>query len=190
MAPSRLLALPAELRNEIFEYALQEEYPLGAGASYNLSTLAPKVFGGDAAKQGTQPPLLQVSRQIRRETLALFYQLNTFIMAVHYRKARAEVDRWIDYISTQSNISMHLKNVTIKHRFGILDFRGTIDLDLEKFMIAGPKLWYNSIPPLIRKEVESIIDEVHEAERTHETIVETLRRLVDVLGVDPPTITP
>ncbi|KAF2158655.1 hypothetical protein M409DRAFT_71513 [Zasmidium cellare ATCC 36951] len=172
------------------DFDLRFEYPLGAGGSYNLSVLAPKIFGGDAAKQCTQSSLLRVSRQLRRETLAMFYRLNTFILAVHYRRARAEVDRWIDVISSQPDISMNLRTVTIKHRFGILDFRGTIDFDLHKFVIIGPKLWYNAIPPLIRKEVESIIDEAHATERTHDVIASTLRRLVDVLGVEPPTTSP
>lgn len=186
MAPSPFLALPAELRLEIYEYALQEQSAVGVGGSYTLSRLAPKVFGGDAAKQATQPPLLGVSRQLRRETLALFYRINTFALAVHCRRARAEVDRWIDLVFSQSDISTNLRTVTIKHRFGILDFRGTIDFDLQNSRIVGPKLWFNAIPPLVRKEVESIVDEAHAVERTHDVIADTLRRLVEVLGIEPP----
>lgn len=186
MAPSPFLALPAELRLEIYEYALQEQSVVGVGGSYTLSPLAPKVFGGDAAKQATQPSLLRVSRHLRRETLALFYRLNNFVLAVHYRRARAEVDRWIDFVSSQPDISTSLTTLTIKHRFGILDFRGTIDFDLQNVRIIGPTLWFNAIPPLVRKEVESIVDGAHAAERTHDGIADTLRRLVDVLGIEPP----
>lgn len=186
MPPSPLLALPAELRLEIYEYALQEQSAVGVGGSYTLSSLAPKVFGGDVTKQAKQPPLLGVSRQLRRETLALFYRLNTFVLAVHYRRARAEIDRWIDLVSTQPDISTNLTSITIKHRFGILDFRGTIDFDLQDLRIIGPKLWFNAIPPLVRKEVESIVDEAHAAERTHDLTADTLRRLVEVLGIEPP----
>lgn len=189
MAPSRLMALPAELRLDIMEYTLPESFALGVGGSYNTSPLAPKVFGGDAVKHATQPPLTQVSRQLRRESLALFYRLNTFILALHYRRARAEVDKWIDSISSNQGICMNLRSVTIKHRFGILDFRGTIDFDFQHFRILGPRLWYNAIPPLTRKEVERIIDEAHGAERSPELIVQILRQLVEKLGIEPPSQT-
>lgn len=184
---SRFLELPAELRIAIYEYALFEPCKLGVGGcSDNAASSIPKVFGvgGDAAKSALQPPLTRVSRQIRLETLALFYRQNRIMLAIHYRKARSEVDRFIDMAFAAPAIRDNLWNVTIKHRFGMLDFRGTIDLDFQTFTIL-PELWYNSIPPLLAREVEKIMEAAKQQNAKFPDeflIVETLRQLVDILG--------
>jgi hypothetical protein len=58
------MALPAELRISIFEYALKEDNRIPISDHVN------------------QPPLLSISRQVRREALPLWYQVNSFIMTV------------------------------------------------------------------------------------------------------------
>lgn len=184
MNPSKLLELPAELRVAIYEHALAEHFNLGIGGSYKTSRTAPLVFGGDAVKRATQPPLTQVSRQIREETLPLFYQLNRFVLAVHYRLARSEVERWLDGIASQPTIITNIWEITIKHRFGILDFKGTIDFDLKAFRILGPELWFNCIPPLIAREACSVIESARKAEPSDRHTIDTLRRLVEILGTD------
>lgn len=106
------------------------------------------------------------------------------MLAIHYRKARSEVDRFIDMAFVTPVIRDNLWNVTIKHRFGMLDFRGTIDLDFQNFTIL-PELWYNSIPPLLAREVEKIMEAAKEQKTgcpDEFLIVETIRQLVDILG--------
>jgi hypothetical protein len=60
---SRLLALPAELRDMIYNYAITTSTPIRAGA----------------ARGGVHTALLSICRQIRRETQQMYYQENTFL---------------------------------------------------------------------------------------------------------------
>lgn len=64
--PSRLLALPPELRNRIYDYVLTENEA--------------KVVVTPALKP---PPLLLACTQIRSEALALWYSNNDFQIGVH-----------------------------------------------------------------------------------------------------------
>lgn len=191
MERSRLLELPTELRLEIFEHLLQNQGSLTVGGCYSPSFLQfsvpPAIFGGDVKlTQAQQPAITQVSRQLRNETLALFYRQNRFLLALHYRRARIEVSKFLDIAQQSKEIASNLQKITIKHRFGILDFRGTIDFDFKTFSILGPHLWYNSIPPIYIKQIEDIVDDARQAERSDLLIVDTLRRLVEVLGVTMP----
>ncbi|CAK3798326.1 Hypothetical predicted protein [Lecanosticta acicola] len=182
----RLLELPAELRIAIYEYALGEPFQLGVGGFYSKpNTGTPKVFGGDAVNAALQPSLTRVSRQLREESLPLFYRQNRVMLAIHYRKARGEVDEFLHVASRNGAVRANLCNVTIKHRFGILDFKGVIDLDLRNFRILTD-LWYSSIPPMIAREVVQIVDKARGEQRKRPDellVVETLRLLVEALGV-------
>lgn len=60
-----LLALPAELRNRIYEFAIVESTP--------IDMVMRKRTGSDA-----QPGLTRTCRQIRQETLQMFFQDNVF----------------------------------------------------------------------------------------------------------------
>lgn len=60
-ASSRLLALPAELRNEIWQYAVYSDK--------SLAIVGPTP---------SQPALTRVCRQIRSEAICYFYTINTF----------------------------------------------------------------------------------------------------------------
>ncbi|KXT09340.1 hypothetical protein AC579_4104 [Pseudocercospora musae] len=184
MERSRLLELPTELRLDIFEYLLQNQGSLTVGGCYSPSFLQfsvpPAIFGGDLKlTQAQQPAITQVSRQLRNETLALFYRQNRFLLALHYRRARIEVCKFLDIAQQSKEIASNLQKITIKHRFGILDFRGTIDFDFKTFSILGPHLWYNSIPPIYITQIEDIVDDARQAERSDLLIVDTLRRLVE-----------
>ncbi|PPJ51503.1 hypothetical protein CBER1_07969 [Cercospora berteroae] len=70
MENSLLGKLPAELRNNIYKFVLEAEKPLViCSQSRNLNT-------------ATQPSLTRVCRQIRSETLEIFYHSNTFIAEI------------------------------------------------------------------------------------------------------------
>ncbi|KAK6390286.1 hypothetical protein LTR65_005661 [Meristemomyces frigidus] len=69
---SPLLALPPELRNRIYKLALVQQY------SIDLLPLRTSATDHPISCAAQQPPLTLTSRQIRQESLALFYAANTF----------------------------------------------------------------------------------------------------------------
>lgn len=190
-----LLSIPTELRLLILEFLLTSPTSLAVGGSYRPSfvnhSTPPAVFGSDSTEktQAIQPAISFTSRQLRAEALPIFYACNCFQLALHYRRARAEVVRWLDSAVQNTGVASNLWHITIKHRFGILDYRGNIDLNLKDFHINGPYLWFNSIPPIYIKEVESIVEQSRRRsllcskERSGELIIDTLRQLIEVLGV-------
>lgn len=76
---SHLLDLPAELRTYIFELAVTSEEPL---ATFHLDK-----YQNDTRQEAVQPALTRVSRQLRSESLLLFYACNTFILHTEGHKA-------------------------------------------------------------------------------------------------------
>ncbi|KAK3630384.1 hypothetical protein LTR56_006939 [Elasticomyces elasticus] len=74
-ATSRLLALPAELRTSIWEYTF---FPAAAEGFAALPGCP--VIIDESHEDSAQPPITRVNRQIRNETLPMFYNLNTFIV--------------------------------------------------------------------------------------------------------------
>lgn len=204
MESSILLTIPTELRLAIFEHLLHDtSSTLAIGGCYSACfsetsvPLAVFVDGGNIitststaqAARPTQPAISLVSRQLRKETLPIFYRVNHFLLALQNRRARTDVVKWLDQIHLNPGIAPNLWQIAIKHRFGILDYRGTIDFDLKDFRILGPHLWFNSIPPIYTKEVEQIIDQACQekalisTENCGDLTVKTLRRLIAVLGV-------
>jgi hypothetical protein len=71
-APSRLLALPPELRNRIFRYALVSDQTIRVGVQSYSSR------GRSRRRFGMLPGLINVSKQIRHETQAIFFKENEF----------------------------------------------------------------------------------------------------------------
>lgn len=67
----RLLDLPAEIREYIFEFALVSEKPV---VTFRLDN-----YQRESYREATQPALTRVSRQIRQESLQVFYRVNCFI---------------------------------------------------------------------------------------------------------------
>lgn len=77
---SRLLDLPAELRTYIFELVVTSDKYL---VTFRLDK-----YQQDTHQEATQPALTRVSKQLRRESLLLFYTANTFVL--HSEGAKAE----------------------------------------------------------------------------------------------------
>lgn len=67
-----LLSLPAELRNRIYAYALVQ----GPYIYIEVDDPTQRYYG--CGQGGEQPGLTRTCRQIRNESLHLFYELNTF----------------------------------------------------------------------------------------------------------------
>lgn len=80
---SPLLNLPAELRNEIYSLALTSCELVETTTQYRLMK-HDGPFGAYYLRVSLQvPSLLQTSRQIRAETMAIFYGANTFKIGPH-----------------------------------------------------------------------------------------------------------
>lgn len=73
-----ILALPAELRNEIWKLTLIEDCPI-------------EIMTRKQTSAGAQPPLTRTCRQIRSESLSMFYELNTFRFNNLYLMLRNQV---------------------------------------------------------------------------------------------------
>lgn len=78
---SRLLKLPREIRDSILEFALTSEKPT---VTFRLDQ-----YQKDGYREAGQPPLTRVSRQIRQESLKIFYEVNNFI-------SHTEGPKWVD----------------------------------------------------------------------------------------------
>ena len=82
---SGLLDLPAELRTYIFELSLTSSKPL---VTFHLDP-----WQRDTLQEATQPALTRTNRQLRAESLLLFYTCNAFVLHTEGEKA-AQGFRW------------------------------------------------------------------------------------------------
>ena len=113
---SRILALPAELRNRIYTYVV---------ASPESLLLYSHWVGVDK-----QPAVSSVCRQVRNETLGLYYSLNTFQLHIHPNLDVNVFTRWIDAIGPHN--ARNLQRISIMFHFGIdvsLDIRRAPERD-------------------------------------------------------------
>ncbi|CAK3936123.1 Hypothetical predicted protein [Lecanosticta acicola] len=85
----RLLNLPAELRNEIYELVLV------SSGRIELTTTRPKSL--------REPAFLAISRQIRTEATAIYYGSNTFCRKVYYNDGRrwSLLEKWLRKIGPE-----------------------------------------------------------------------------------------
>ena len=87
---SPLLALPPELREQIFSYAVFSSKPT---VTFRLDKYQRETY-----EQASQPPLTRVSRQIRRESLPLYFENNAFVFHTEGLKAE-DAARWLTHNS-------------------------------------------------------------------------------------------
>lgn len=80
---SPLLRLPAELRNRIFELVVGQQKTVAVwkhrGTNHWGRPIAERLTS-NLNRQGIRPALLRTSRQIRRETVAVFYSTTVFMI--------------------------------------------------------------------------------------------------------------
>lgn len=89
MALSPLLTLPAEIRNRIYEFALINIDPLATAPQSNII---------HASSSAIQPGLTRSCRQVRNETLKMFYTCNTFLLYCDLPHT-AKSTRWVASIA-------------------------------------------------------------------------------------------
>lgn len=76
-----ILELPAEIRHMILEFALLSEKPT---VTFRLDR-----YQKDGYREASQPSLTRVNRQVRQESLKIFYETNDFIF-------HTEGPKWVD----------------------------------------------------------------------------------------------
>lgn len=87
---SRLLELPAELRNEIYELALFQTRPIGVTIVLEHCLTLLDFTRASRRSLVEEPPLLTCCRQVREEAIGIFYGSSTFASS-----ERSELERWI-----------------------------------------------------------------------------------------------
>lgn len=107
MSKSHLLALPAELRNKIYEHALIDPQCVRRHFTHLADPMAKSCPG---------PALLQTCRQIRAEATELYYSNNTFIIkAWHAPQMECEpvLEAWLRAIGPETR--KFIKVVRVEH---------------------------------------------------------------------------
>ncbi|KAK0258746.1 hypothetical protein B0A54_15292 [Friedmanniomyces endolithicus] len=84
----RLFELPPELRIAIFEYALTSDKTV---VTFRLDD-----YQRDSLQEAVQPALTRVNRQVRLETLPVWYGCNILILHTEGAKGRDSI-RWLAY---------------------------------------------------------------------------------------------
>lgn len=94
MSKSPLFALPAELRNKIYEYALIDQDPIPLYFTHRADRITQSCPG---------PALLQVCHQIRFEATAMYYTNNTFtIKPWNLLRCEPVLEAWLRAIGPET----------------------------------------------------------------------------------------
>lgn len=120
-----LLGLPRELRDSIFRLALHSYRPLVA---FRLDH-----YQRESYLEAVQPGLTQTNRQVRQESLPIFYCANTFILHSEEPKM-VDTQRWLKCIESRLpsmlHISIWLRYVNLAH--DPLDSSGAICVSIRR----------------------------------------------------------
>ena len=112
MSLSQILTIPAEIRSLIFAYAVTTDVVM----TYRLDA-----YSRDSYTEAIQPALTRVSRQIRAESLPLFYECNEFVLHTEMPKA-IDSRRWLEcntpHLSRMCRISFWVRyySAALEHR--------------------------------------------------------------------------
>lgn len=94
--------LPPEIRLEIYDVALPKQHPYIIGRDYGHDTSALKYSG-----------LLQTNRQMRFETLPVFFGGNTFIIDIHELKDLKAFLKWVLVLNDEITGSVQDLRITV-----------------------------------------------------------------------------
>ncbi|EMF16974.1 uncharacterized protein SEPMUDRAFT_146088 [Sphaerulina musiva SO2202] len=106
MSLARLLTLPLEIRELVWEHVLTE-------ADQTLVTFRLDAFQREYYSYSTQPALARVSRQIRSESLPIWYERNRFIFHTEDAKAQ-DVRTWLRCNELHLE---HIRHITLWVRY-------------------------------------------------------------------------
>ncbi|KAK5732233.1 hypothetical protein LTR17_010679 [Elasticomyces elasticus] len=113
--PLQFLELPREIRNLIYEYAVKF-YGRQGRDTIRLGASSSKLLCSDILS-AVQPAITRVSRQLRKDTLPMFYNVNNFAVKTLDRHAPAirdgssQVCRWLRCIGAEK--ARMIKNFTV-----------------------------------------------------------------------------
>lgn len=143
----RLLELPPELRELIFEYTLSSENPL---VSFKLDEWQQVSY-----HEATQPPLTRANRQIRNESLPIFYGTNEIVLHTDGSK-HDDTSAWLKCIERHllklTRLSLWVRYVTLTNMRPLAS--GAIRLRLkrtkrgsEEWCVEDGWRWITTTPP-------------------------------------------
>lgn len=159
---SRLLSLPPELRNRIYEYVVTSEDCL----------LIPSICKHRDLPSAEQPGLTRVNRQLRKESLAMFYTQNIFTAHIHRCDFGFLID-WMNSIGVDNRQRICRVRLNLKDRWtcgkGLLDFfRWCVQSEGTEDMLMGysPGDWNLEhrewMSPAFREEMMAVGPEKYE----------------------------
>ena len=108
--PASLFTIPAELRNEIYNYVAIQHEPIKPGLPSR-----PKILPVGLTSQ--PPPLASVSKQLRAEVLKIYYSKNSFVLGddtcqIDPCLCSGNVNRWRPYLGQHDRDLRDVKMIT------------------------------------------------------------------------------
>ncbi|KAK5705570.1 hypothetical protein LTR97_002689 [Elasticomyces elasticus] len=117
--PLQLMDLPPEIRNRIFEHVVSS-HNVCSDASTTIDLQGLWRRGAPYKYAAAQPAITRVSRQLRKDTLEMFYNVNQFVIELTglYTWDLASVgdckaSQWLEAVGRQHAAAM--KNITVKY---------------------------------------------------------------------------
>lgn len=124
-ASSRLLNLPPEIRDLIFEFALTSPKPV---VSFRLDE-----YQRQSYQEAIQPSLTRVNCQIRKESLPIFYNINEIVLHSENSKVN-DTRQWLRCIepklSLLNRISLWIRYVTLTN--DVSPSNGAISIKMQR----------------------------------------------------------
>jgi len=125
--PCRLLDLPPELRNHIYEYLLlggEDEAPVRVTDCLLEERGLPPIILQAGSEEIWQPPaILQTCQQIRDEATPVYYTTNTFDVFVDSRNLERTICRWLTALG--SHIRDKIRTIHLGLMYDRLDVAET-----------------------------------------------------------------
>lgn len=154
---SGFMNLPQEIRDLIFEFALTSSKPM---VSFRLDE-----YQRQGYEEAVQPPLTRVNRQIRKESLPIFYDCNN--IALHTEKSKIDdTQRWLQCIESKlsmlNRISLWIRYVTLTHE--VTPSNGAMSITMQRTKPDG--IWsvhewcwvtVKKMPSIVRRDAEFLI---------------------------------
>ena len=132
----QFLELPAEIRELIYGWALKSDKP--------TVTFLLDYHQRDVYTEGVQPALTRVSKQVRKESLPVFYASNDFVLHTGDPKA-SQTRKWLRCIETRLPLLRHMsfwvRYVTLTNDRS--EVTGAIELSLVRELTNGHVYWEN-----------------------------------------------
>ncbi|KAK4893552.1 hypothetical protein LTR27_008019 [Elasticomyces elasticus] len=105
---SRLLELPAELRNRIFELVVVKPQPIRTACC--KPCIKDQNSWADERLLPQQPAITRANRQLRAEVLPIFYGLNTFRIPHNILREKVSLKEWWESFANEASVK-HVNNI-------------------------------------------------------------------------------